>query len=423
MFKKLIMTALAMSMSASLCAFNFDNPGSNNFKEEISNIEVAAPVQSPATVNEQAVKEWTIMVYVNGKNNLEKYALLDMNEMEMIGSSDKVNIVTEVGRMAGFDSSEGDWVGTRRYLVQKDNNPAAITSPVLQDLGKTDMGDYKQVIAFGKWAKANYPAKKYMLILWNHGAGWVKSRANINKGISYDDETGNHLNTPQLGLTLKEIGGVNVYGSDACLMQMPEVNYEIKDYVEYIVGSEETEPGDGYTYNTFLGPIVANPAMTSEEVGKQTVNAYADHYANLGQGATQSLLKMSAMDGFVGQVNSFVATTIAAGEKALVKSALAKAQSYAYADNKDMWHFLSLYAASSANPEVKEKAASLQSYLKDTLIVLNRTSGKYAGKSMGLSVYLPTATLPSAYNELAWARAAQWDEFIKWYQTKDPSNP
>jgi hypothetical protein len=417
MLNKLIMTAIAMSMSASLCALNFDAPANNNFKEMISNLEVNAPAPAAATLDGNAVKEWTIMVFVNGKNNLEKYAMLDMNEMEMVGSSDKVNIVTEVGRIAGQDSSDGDWVGSRRYLVQKDNNTSAITSPVVQDLGKVDMGDYNHVIEFGKWAKANYPAKKYMLILWNHGAGWVKSRAEETKGISYDDETGHHINTPQLGLVLQGIGGVDVYGSDACLMQMPEVNYEIKPYVEYIVGSEETEPGDGYTYNTFLGPIVSNPAMTSEEVGKQAVTAYMEHYA--GQGATQSLVKASAMDGFVGLVNDFVAAAMASGEKALVKSALSKAQKYAYADNKDMWHFLSLYAASSASQDVKTKAANLQNYLTGTLVVHNMASGSYSGKSLGLAVYLPASSFNSAYNELAWAKAAQWDEFINWYLAKD----
>lgn len=36
--------------------------------------------------------EWTVMVFLNGKNNLEKSALRDVNEMEMAGSTDKVNI-------------------------------------------------------------------------------------------------------------------------------------------------------------------------------------------------------------------------------------------------------------------------------------------------------------------------------------------
>jgi hypothetical protein len=88
----------------------------------------------------------------------------------------------------------------------------------------------------------------------------------VTKGISYDDETNHHITTPQMGAMLKGINGVDVYGSDACLMQMPEVDYELKDSVDYIVGSEETEPGDGYTYNTFLGPLAARPAMTPAEL-------------------------------------------------------------------------------------------------------------------------------------------------------------
>jgi hypothetical protein len=415
MLKKIALALVALLSIGRMASaeFNLDNFRVSDMREEISGLDVPVPAQPAGDAQAAPAKEWTIMVFVNGKNNLEKYALRDLNEMEMVGSSDKVNIVAEVGRMAGYDSSAGDWVGSRRYLVQKDDSTGTLTSPVVQDLGKVDMGDYNHVIEFGKWAKANYPAKKYMLILWNHGSGWSKSIANLNKGISYDDETGNHLNTPQMALALQGIGGVNVYGSDACLMQMPEVDYELKPYVEYIVGSEETEPGDGYTYNTFLGPIVANPAMTSEELGKQAVNAYADHYA--GQSATQSLLKASALNGFVGLVNDFVNAAMASGEKALVKSAVSKAQSYAVADNKDMHDFLSLYAASSASQDVKAKAASLQNYLTGTLVVHNRTSGKYAGKSMGLSVYMPERTMSAAYGELAWARASYWDEFIPWY--------
>ncbi|HOW90405.1 MAG TPA: clostripain-related cysteine peptidase, partial [Elusimicrobiales bacterium] len=290
-------------------------------------------------------------------------------------------------------------------------------------LGKVDMGDYKSVIEFGKWAKENFPAKKYMLILWNHGSGWTKGLAGASKGISYDSETKNHLNTPQMAVALREIGGVNVYGSDACLMQMPEVDYEIKSYVEYIVGSEETEPGDGYTYNDFLGPVIANPSMSPEELGKQAVNAYSDHYLSIGQSATQSLVKTAALDGFLARVNAFVTAAMATDEKALVKSALSKAQSYYVRDNKDMHDFLSVYASSSTSQEVKAKAAELQRYISEELVVHNRASGKYSPKSKGVAVYMPGYSAGPGYGELAWARDSRWDEFINWYLVKEGEGP
>jgi hypothetical protein len=285
--RKITLSVTAMAMFASVAAaqVNFDK-GGFNLQNELSGQE-APLVSAPAAekgifdwlLGPKSPAEWTIMVYVNGKNNLEKFAIGDLNEMEMVGSNSKVNIVVELGRMDGYDDSNGDWKTTRRYYVTKDNNTATIGSKMLKDLGSIDMGDYKNVIDFGKWAKAAYPAKKYMLIIWNHGSGWEKGmEQRITKGISYDEETGNHINTPQMGQIFKGIGGVDVYGSDACLMQMAEVDYELKDSVQYIVGSEETEPGDGYTYNTFLGPLIAKPAMTPEELGLAAVKSYGDHY-------------------------------------------------------------------------------------------------------------------------------------------------
>jgi len=418
--KKFIIAAFALGFTAqlALAGVQFDG-GRFDLKAELDNIEVPAAAPAPAKAGE---KEWTIMVFLNAKNNLEKYGIKDMNEMEMVGSSDKVNIVVEMGRMSGFDSSNGDWQGTRRFLVQKDSSNALIGSPVVQDLGKTDMGDWKTLAAFGKWAKAAYPAKKYMVIVWNHGAGWIKSAPGETKGISYDDETGSHITTPQLGEALKAMGGVDVYGSDACLMQMAEVVYEIKDYTKYIVGSEETEPGDGYTYDTFLGPIVAKGNMTPEEVAKVTVDAYSDHYQQIDQASTQSYIKSSAIDGFLNLSNAFAYAITAAGEKEIAKAALESAQSFAYPENKDYYHFTELVLAKTANAEVKKAGAALNAYIKKDLVMHNRTNSTSGGwwgpedydNAHGIAVYLPGGAAPAHYADLAWAKYSNWDEFIAW---------
>jgi len=195
---------------------------------------------------------------------------------------------------------------------------------------------------------------------------------------------------------------------------MPEVNYEIKNYVDYIVASEETEPGDGYTYNTFLGPVVAKPTMTPMEVGAQAVNAYADHYGY--QDHTQSLVLASAMNGFMPVMNNFVKAAMAANEKALIKTAMSGTQAYAYAENKDLWHFLSLYSASSKDANVKATAKLLQDYIANTLVLVNRTNSSYSD-SHGLAIYMPNYA-NSSYANLAFAKDGQWDEFIVWYNAK-----
>ena len=37
--------------------------------------------------------DWTVMVYLDGDNNLETYGLMDLAEMEAVGSVDGVNVV------------------------------------------------------------------------------------------------------------------------------------------------------------------------------------------------------------------------------------------------------------------------------------------------------------------------------------------
>ena len=43
---------------------------------------------------------WTVMVYLDGDNNLEPAAIDDLNEMEAVGSTNKVNVVVQFDRHA-----------------------------------------------------------------------------------------------------------------------------------------------------------------------------------------------------------------------------------------------------------------------------------------------------------------------------------
>jgi len=435
MIRKISLSAVAISLFASIAAaeVNFDK-GGFNIKEEISNVALPDAPQDKGILDwifgkpkpePKAQAEWTIMVFSSAKNDLEKYLLMDLNEMELVGSTAKVNIVAEVGRIDGYDSSDGNWTGVRRYLITKDSDKTKMGSKMLQDLGMIDQGDYRNLAAFGKWAKAAYPAKKYMLIVSNHGSGWEKGVQTItqNKGISYDEQSGNHINTPELGLALKEIGKVDVFGTDACLMQMAEVVYEIKDSVDYIVGSEETEPGDGYTYNDFLGPVIARPTMTPIELGKQAVNAYADHYDKIDQGHTQSLAKASSVNKLLTVSNEFAAAVMASGEKALAKTSRDATINFAMDENRDMYDFARRMVEGSQNAAVKAKGQALMNFITGDLMLLNRTrddkGGYWSGPkeytlAKGMAAYFPSYGLGDGYADLAWAKASNWDEFVQW---------
>ncbi|MBI5243655.1 MAG: hypothetical protein HY922_08235 [Elusimicrobia bacterium] len=363
-----------------------------------------------------AAKAWTIMVYVNAKNNLESFGLADVNEMEAVGSTSKVNVVVELGRLGSDDGKEPVWRGHRRYLVKKDGDPSKITSPVVMDIPKADMGDYRHLVEFGQWAKENYPASRYMLIVWNHGSGWnlAKNAGFKPKGISYDDETNNHITTQQLAQALAALGKTDVYGSDACLMQMASVDYEMKGAVDVIVGSEQTEPGEGYDYTGFLKLATANPG-SAEDIAVAAVKAYHDFYAKRGESTTQSALRASALSGLLSLAGEFGDAAMAAKETALVKNAKKQAVYFTESDNRDLYHFVQLVVAGSKNSAVKEKGQALLNFIANDLMVANAPTGsEYEQNAHGLAIYTPQSGYSSAYDKLAWARDGKWDEFMKW---------
>lgn len=117
---------------------------------------------SRAAASSAATADWTILVYMAGDNNLDDFGAKDIGEMKKIGSSDRIHVLVQ--RDTGAAG-----VATKRYRVRKGTG---IEDDVVQKLGETNTGDPKVLADFLKWGRTNYPAKRTMTVLWNHGAGW-----------------------------------------------------------------------------------------------------------------------------------------------------------------------------------------------------------------------------------------------------------
>ncbi len=239
----------------------------------------------PGKPDTQGTKEWTVIVFMNAKNDLAqsqmlglsgKWAEKDIAEMKKVGSTDKVNVVVDYGT-----AGKGD----KRMLIGKGGLLSSGETVYSQD-PNADMGDYKRVIDFVKWSKTTFPAKHYMLVLWNHGLGWIdpvmkpQAAGGAAKGILFDDETKNYVRTRQLGEILRQSGYVDVFAMNACLMQMAEVAYEVKDNVGLIVGSEETMLAYGFDYESLLNFINANPGANADKFSDYFMNWERDFFAN-----------------------------------------------------------------------------------------------------------------------------------------------
>jgi hypothetical protein len=390
-------------------------------------VSLPAPSAAPAGQPEGGgQKEWTILVFLNAKNDLESFGMGDMNEMERVGSGNKFNVVVQLGRSGGYDTSDGNWSGVRRYYMVRDEAPSRISSPVLEDLGAVDMGDYRELVKFVNWGKGRYPAEKYLLIVWNHGAGWP--------GISFDDDTGGYISTPQLAQALAQTGGVDVMATDACLMQMAEVAYELKDFAKYIVGSEETIPGRGYGYHKILRRLKFNSGRGAESMGSMLTRTYGQ-YMVADKGATLSSLDASQLPELARLMDGFARTAMAsdAETKNALKEARDEAYAYAEASYKDLARFAKAAVKKLPNGELKTQARQLSRHITRELVDTRRrnlfsydvneeTGDKehyrldLSNKSKGVSAYIPDAAFSPKYSQLSFARDTQWDEFVQWLQ-------
>lgn len=369
-----------------------------------------------------AQKEWTFLLFLNGHNNLSSYGDMNIKDMEKSGSTDQVNMVVEWGKS---DSNL-----TSRLLVEKSKDPSKVTSPILMTLKDRDMGDYKNLVDFVKWGTENFPAKHYFVAVWNHGSGWhlqdaKKSGAgggiSIND-ISFDDNSGNHITTEQLGQAMAEIKqmigrNIDIYGSDACLMQMLEVVGEMKNSVDYVVGSEETEPGEGWPYEWFMKKWTAAPQSTPAEVSVLLSKEYLKAYNGGVYGkksVTFSALDVSKYDTVIQSAAAVAAhlKTMNADSLKKIKTAMSSVQAYYYSDYKDFGNMLKVI---EALPIQKDTTIFSKAKADVKSMVLSVDSSTSYAKSTGVSLWMPSYTSSDMdrYKGLNFDKETGWSQLIE----------
>ncbi len=426
-----IINLMKFSKLFPLCAFClsvFTVPARcSSFEQLAAAGSSVAELPAPPAPARAAVKEWTVLIYVSARNNLGNDAIKDVNEMEAAGSTDKVNVVAELGRIKcappfnPFASvqepplPQADWTGSRRFLLKKDSDPLSINSPVLEYYADADMGDWKHLAEFITWGKAAYPAKRYMLIVGGHGSGWrgVKPPA---KGISYDEVSNNHISPAELAQAIKQAGGVNVYASDACLMQTVEVLYDLKDAADYVVGSQETTPGSGYNYEVFLNALAANPGdglAASQAVMKGFSEFY---YGTQQMSVTMSIVKPALSVELAARLDKFARLVAASpADLKLYNDKKFGLRSFEDEDARDLYQLMKLYYDNTADPAVKEAARGVISFLAEKFVVRNDALGYKSKDANGVSIFFPIFDMnyKAKYEALSFARATYWDEMLR----------
>lgn len=133
---------------------------------------------------------------------------------------------------------------------------------------------------FINWAAKACPAKKYVLVLNDHGGGYtpdaeifVNNAANT-RGVIFDDGfRGNHFSASSLAHAINSASiRPDVIYFDACLMNTLEYMFELKDVTDYVVAS---------TYVTMAGAPYAKlidiMSKASDEM-KYALQKYTEYY-------------------------------------------------------------------------------------------------------------------------------------------------
>ena len=243
-----------------------------------------AGVQSPKT---------TIMIYLCGSNLESKSGMATGDIKEMLSSSvstDNVHLILETGGAKRWQNNVVPSNKLGRYEVRDGE---------LYDLGSVSnasMTSEKTLSSFIEFCAKNYPADRYMLILWDHGGGSVT-------GFGSDENyPGDSMTISEIANALKQSGvKFDFVGFDACLMATMETAFALEPYSDYLIASEETEPGRGWYYTNWLNDLTKNPAASTLDLGKRIIDDFVEHSASDSPGykTTLSLTDLSEFRGTI----------------------------------------------------------------------------------------------------------------------------
>jgi len=277
----------------------------------------------------QEADEWTVMFYLCGSDLESKYGYassflsdiartmypnswmttvaenygLDPQTMQVTRPG-KVNVLVETGGSRSWHTQEK---AEDRYVPDMAPDPRALQrwrydvypDDVLVESGYTlletlplkSMADPDTLADFIRWGKQTCPAKKYALVLWDHGGGALT-------GLFIDELFDNDvMYLYELRQALSD-GGVQLEALiiDACLMANVETAWNARESARWLVASEEEVSGKGTAVLDWLQALYAYPECDGEWLGRCVCDMTGIMYGNGGDERAKSLLTWSVID-------------------------------------------------------------------------------------------------------------------------------
>lgn len=322
--------------------------------------------------------------------------------------------------------NEPQWRGVKRFQLAGDDDPTRINSKPVAYLGHADMSKKETLANFIIWGMNKYPAKHFMVILSDHGAGFLGA----------EEDRGNMLSLSDLREAfeiVKEKAGKtpDILAFDCCLMAQAEVASELKNSAKYLIASEEVIGGDGYPYREIL-PSMDQALKEGKTDPRDIASLVIDNGKKVNEKSTFTLaaIDLSAADAVVAAVDQ-LASHILEGKADLnvVKESLKMTQHFnvnfspmqPYDDFRDLGDLADKLDKNPriTNGEIKQDLKNLKAALKKAVVnEQHRDDEDYQGTT-GMSIYAPrrkknmSIPLMAEYEKTTMGKSSKWTELIK----------
>ncbi len=402
---------------------------------------------APATALAQAAAPpkaaWTLMVYLDADNDLERPMMKNLLDMTRVGSSAAVNVIVLAAR-----SPRGDGKYTNDGVANLPNWTTAKLLRVepnrlreLADWGAVDMGDPPTLARFLKTATRDFPAERYGLILGDHGMAWAGAAV-------AESSDGDSLAVDEIGAAFQEVtrtvGRFDLIGFDACVMGNLEVARTMAPFARYLVASEEIEPADGWDYAALLKALARSPGMDGAALGRVIVDTYRDFFAKSphhellekAKAITLALIdldRVAPVDKAVAGLGTGASALLArGGHDAWVHVAHARNEAEEYgrtgaligvappgSEVYDLVHVAENIRKHAQDPASTAAADAVIAAVGQAVIY--SVHGAARPHASGLSIFFPpdqatlTARGKTSYNETGFAQGNRWYPFLSSY--------
>lgn len=232
-------------------------------------VTLQPPTPGPAATPDPTLAEWTVLVYMAADNPLEPAALTALTTWEAAGLPAQVQVVVQLDRADGLATTDDDWREARRYRLSADPAQPTLASEPLALLGEVDSSAPDPLADFIAWGLTHHPARRYALVLWGPGAGWL--------GLNPDSASPGHtLSLVQLaealraGLAAAGLPRFDLLALDASLMGQLEALNAVAFAAPYAVAAPDVWAGPDWITGRLLTALAADPGQAGRDLALAT---------------------------------------------------------------------------------------------------------------------------------------------------------